>query len=726
MLAYGLTIFWGAFLLFQIQPLMGKYLLPLFGGGPAVWTTCLLFFQAVLVLGYAYAHLLTRWFRPRLQAFIHASVLCLALVSVPGVPVQPAKTWSQDSPSAGILQFLARNIGVAYLVLASTGPLLQNWSQRRCRLTSTYRLYALSNVGSLLGLLTYPLFFEAHFTRKMQTQFWAWGMVFYGAGCGLCALHVWAQPRRFSRLEDPAITRPEPLASPLLSQALKRVRVPILQRLQWILWPACASALLLALTNKLCLDVAAVPLLWVLPLAAYLLSFVICFDNPRWYWRTPFTFGLVFSLGAICWALFSGAGWLFWVQAGVYIVGLFICCVVCHGELYRSRPEHAALTDFYLSVSAGGALGGVFVSVIAPAVFTNYYELHWGLLTCALLLASKRTLEALGRLRDSAAAEYDRFANGSRPEGLARGLREDSAWASRDWHRLGAASLWVCCFLLAGTLWFQARRPGASIVHKSRNFFGVLTVFEHRKDEPNGHHFLLQHGRITHGLQFVDPELQTWPTTYYGPESGVGLAFKALQTGPRRVGVLGLGTGTLAAYGRPGDYLHFYEINPQVGTLAASQFTYLNRCRAECEVTLGDARLVMEKEAAQDFDLLALDAFSSDSIPVHLLTQEAFELYLKHLKPSGVIAVHVSNHFLDLEPVVLDLARHFDLQSAIIDHEASQEQWWIYSSTWVLLSREARVLNDPAVRSAAKGQPVKRRPVRLWTDDFSSLYQILK
>jgi len=303
---------------------------------------------------------------------------------------------------------------------------------------------------------------------------------------------------------------------------------------------------------------------------------------------------------------------------------------------------------------------------------------------------------------------------------------DSKSWALPDWRRLGVTALWVGFLGLATALWLQARRPGSAIVHKSRNFYGVLTVFEHRKDEPNGHHFLLQHGRITHGLQFADPQLQNWPTTYYGPESGVGLAFKALGTEPRRIGVVGLGTGTLAVYSRPGDYLHFYEINPEVRTLATSRFTYLTKCRGACEVTLGDARLSLETEQAQDFDLLALDAFSSDSIPIHLLTREAFELYLRHLKPGGILAVHTSNHFLDLEPVVISLARHFHLEFAVVNHDPNKDQWWIYASSWILLSRDAHVLNQPAIGSAAKSQSTKPREVRLWTDDFSSVFPILK
>ena len=458
------------------------------------------------------------------------------------------------------------------------------------------------------------------------------------------------------------------------------------------------------------------PLLWVLPLGLYLLSFVICFGGQRHYLRLPLTLALGGAMVCVCWSLFKAAAWPFWLQAGMYAGALFICCLVCHGELYRIRPEPEKLTEFYLLVAGGGALGGVFVSVLAPLIFTNYYELHWGLAICGLLVASTRSIEALG------------VSLGTEPAapGSPTQARGQLRWGPMDWERLGLSLIWLCFFGLATALWFQARRPGSAIVHKSRNFYGVVTVFEHRKDEPNGHHFLLQHGRITHGFQFVQAQLRRRPTTYYGPESGIGLAFQALPPEPRRVGIVGLGTGTLAAYGRTNDYFHFYEIDPQVKDLASSPFTYLADCRGECEITLGDARLSLEREPSQEFDLLALDAFSSDSIPIHLLTKEAFELYLRHLKSSGLIAVHISNHFLDLAPIVRGIAQRLHLEMAVIDHDAKPEQWWIYSSTWVLLCRDGEVLRRPSICSAATTPDNKRRDVPLWTDDFSSVFQILR
>jgi SAM-dependent methyltransferase len=417
------------------------------------------------------------------------------------------------------------------------------------------------------------------------------------------------------------------------------------------------------------------------------------------------------------WALFAGAGWAFWKQVSVYTGALFVCCIVCHGELFRIRPAPRDLTEFYLLIATGGALGGLFASLAAPRLFINYYELHWGLALCGFLVIAVRTYEHAATVL---AGPRSQAGDPAKSKPL------NSAHGADTWKGLEMASLWLWFFALAVALWIQSRHSNSEIVYNSRNFYGVLTVFEHRKDEPTGHHFLLQHGRITHGFQFVHPQLQSLPTTYYGPDSGLGLALAALPLGNRRIGVVGLGTGTIAAYGRPGDFFEFYEINPQVSCLATSIFTYLAGCKARCEITAGDARLALERQIPQQFDLVALDAFNSDSIPVHLLTREAFKTYLRHLKPNGVLAVHTSNHFLNLEPVVAGLAREFGLQSAVVDHDAKPEQWWIYSSTWVLLSRDPRPFEVETIRSATKNLPASPSPLPLWTDDYSSLFQILR
>jgi len=426
------------------------------------------------------------------------------------------------------------------------------------------------------------------------------------------------------------------------------------------------------------------------------LSFVICFDNPRWYVPAPFTFALGAALCAICWALWKGTTAPVRVQLSIYSAGLFVCCMVCHGELYRLKPHPRHLTGFYLMIAAGGALGGLFVALVAPMLFRSYYELHWGLLLCALLFTLTRTQEE---------NPFSKFPQAN---------------------RLACAFLWIGWLALGAMLWLHGRRSSSEIVYTLRNFYGVLTVFEHRKNEPTEHHFLLQHGRITHGLQFADRQQAAWPTTYYGEQSGIGLAVQALPPWPRRIGVVGLGTGTVAAYAEVGDYVRMYEINPEVKRLATSSFTYLSNCLGRTEVVLGDARLSLEREPPQEFDLLVLDAFSSDAIPVHLLTREAFGLYERHLRPGGMIAAHISNQYLDLEPVVLKLGREFNYKTSIIDYDETEGDWWLYSCTWVLLTRNDEILNTPAIRWAATPPRTNWNTFPLWTDDCASLFQILK
>jgi len=755
--AYALTIFTGAFLLFQVQPLLGKYILPWFGGGPGVWTTCLLFFQIVLLAGYTYAHLSSRWLKPRAQALLHLSLLVVAIAALPIIPSEGWKPKGGENPTVQILKLLGATLGLPYFVLSSTGPLLQQWFSRTKGGASPYRLYALSNIGSLLALVSYPIWFETHYTRRTQALFWGWGLVLYAASCAFCAISLLKAP---------------PVASSPDSTPEAGSKTSLFAHVLWILLPACASVLLMATTNKMCQDVAVIPFLWVLPLALYLLSFIICFDSPRWYVRFPFMLALITTMCAICWALFEGTDASIYWQIGIYSGGLFICCMVCHGELYRLRPAASQLTAFYLCIAAGGALGGIFVAVVSPLIFTDFYELHWGLLLCGALFF----LVCLKQPGFGAPSEVDGVTK--RPS-----LWDDWRWAGcglpllglagLDWfiHRtslhhhpfskgqllgiriglwtfpllLAAFGLWrgifkgfrhwkliTCLFLFGGLLALgaalrqQVGDSGGDKIYTSRNFYGVLTVYEHNRNDPDEHHYLLQHGRITHGLQFADPERSNWATTYYGAESGIGRAVHALPESPRRLGVVGLGTASFAAHGRPGDYIRIYEINPQVQRLATSRFSYIKQCGAKVEIAPGDARLSMEREPPQEFDLLALDAFSSDAIPVHLLTKEAFQLYQRHVKTNGVIVVHISNHYLDLEPVVANFAREFGFGMASIDYDENDEDWWLYSSTWVLLTRNNAILDSPSIKRAASPQKRKRKTVPLWTDDFASLFQILK
>ncbi|MSU50760.1 MAG: ferrichrome ABC transporter permease [Opitutus sp.] len=760
--AFALTIFIGAFLLFQVQPLVGKYILPWFGGGPGVWTTCMLFFQMLLLGGYAYAHLISRRLKPRTQAIVHLVLLAAALATLPITPNDSWKTHPGGDPTWHILALLAVSLGLPYLVLAATGPLMQEWFRRTSPAASPYRLYALSNVGSLLALVSYPFYFETNFSRKAQAQFWSWGLVLYAVGCGFCAWRVWRQPAPATMRENPAD-----------ADAARPARI---QRLLWLCLPACASILLLAVTNKMCQDVAVIPFLWVLPLALYLVSFIICFDSPRWYSRFYYTLALAVAMVAVCQALFQGADMPIVRQVVIYSATMFVGCMICHGELYHLKPHPKHLTSFYLMIAAGGAVGGLFVALAAPYLFSNYYELHLslGLIVLLLLVISFCGQAALSPLRWrilftvlAPAATY----------GADRGMVAGVAWLRQrdaaalkpllaDWgpverlhwlvwvvagvalaigilrhRRNGRAANWhalTCGLLTAGlcalvaALGVQIREALQGSLLSGRNFYGVLSVFEYMKDEPDSHYYLLQHGRITHGLQFASPGRAQMITSYFGPASGLGLALRQFpRQQNQRIGLLGLGVGTVTAYGKPGDYYRVYEINPQVKQIAAKPFSYIAGSQAKVEIVMGDGRLSMENEPPQNLDFLIMDAFSSDAVPVHLLTKEAFEIYQRHLKPDGVILVNISNRYLDLRPVVENAARAFGFPVHTIESEngggdEDEGGWWLYSSTWMILSKNKAFMERPALRSAASAPATERVEIPLWTDDYTSMFKILQ
>ena len=695
MLAFALTIFAGAFLLFEVQPLIAKFILPWFGGGPGVWTTCMLFFQVLLLVGYGYAHLVSRYLRPRAQALVHAALL---LVATALLPITPATTWKPATvagPELRILLLLTACVGVQALALASTGPLIQNWFSRARPGRSPYRLYALSNLGSFLALVSYPFLVEPNLSRVDQARVWSIGFSVFVAFSAACAFLVWRVGITAER------AAPDPVDPPSTAE-----RRPVTTRLLWFLLPACSCVLLLATTNQICVDLAVVPFLWILPLGLYLLSFIFVFAGTRWYPRV--LCGVLLPVGvAGVWALLEYSPSIV-VQIAAYSAVLFVCCMVCHGELVRLKPDPAHLTSFYLMIAAGGAAGGAFVALLAPHLFRGYFELHVGLVACCLLALAAYALD-------------DRS--------VLRGLRPRWAWAL----------LGILLACLSGGLVLAARQFIADALSISRNFYGVLSVTE-EGSSARTHRYVLSHGSTIHGLQFDDPVKRRWPTTYFGWGSGVGLAVRHLQKdGPLQIGVVGLGAGTIAAWGRKGDSLRFYEINPEVKRLADTRFSYLPDTKAEVQVVLGDGRISLEREDDQRFDVLVLDAFSGDSIPVHLLTKNAFETYLRHLKPDGIVAVHISNEYLDLQPVLFLIADHFGLDRLLLedhpeedpDDEASQvaqpnRSRGLYLSSWVLLTRNTAFLQSDEVQRVASDPKTEYPHVRLWTDDDTNLYRILR
>jgi len=676
MFLYALTILVSAFLLFQVQPIIARIILPWFGGSAAVWTTCLLFFQTVLLLGYLYSHWLYRKLPARAQMFGHIGLLTASLAVLPILPSAAWKPSAAGDPTFRILLLLAVTVGVPYFLLSTTGPLLQAWYARSHKDGLPYRFYALSNAGSMFALVSYPILFEPILGTRHQAVGWSLG---YGIFVLCCALTAWLARGGVAGFAEPATGAP----------AVKPATIFF-----WIALPACASILLLAITNHLSQNVAAIPFLWVLPLSLYLLTFILCFESTRWYRRPVFHGLFAVAVGSMAYALspeFQNTPIKFVIP--FFAAGLFICCMVCHGELVRLKPEPSRLTTFYVMIALGGALGGVFVALIAPHVFAGFFELPLGLAACAVLIFAL--------------------------------LRADpQSQIAGPWLRplpIASAALTVA---LIGYVGFIIHERTAGVRVMVRNFYGGLKVLESTADDSDDPVRRLMHGTITHGEQYLSPKLQGRPTTYYGPNTGVGRAIRQRQeNGTVRVGVIGLGTGTLAAYGRAGDYFRFYEINPLVLHLATTEFTFLKICQARLDVELGDARLSLERETPQNLDVLALDAFSGDAIPVHLLTREALALYFRHLKPDGVLAVHVSNKYLDLQPVVTATAASLHKDAAEVDTEDEAND--VFGATWVLVTADHAFFKQPLVRTAAV---IKKPPagVRPWTDDYSDLFRILR
>jgi SAM-dependent methyltransferase len=673
---FGITILVSACLLFLVQPLSSKLILPWFGGSAAVWITCLLFFQTGLLLGYLYAHALTRHFHPKYQAIVHATLLLLSLAALPILPNPLWEPKPGEDPTWRVFGVLATSVGFPYVLLSSTTPLLQSWFASRKLGALPYRYFALSNAGSLVALLAYPVLIEPYLNGHRQAFLWSAAFVLFTLLCIATAL-----------------TTAHSLKAALPNAGRQEVRKPpILITIFWISLAACASALLLTVTNLLTQNIAPMPLLWVLPLSIYLLTFILCFESDRWYKRLLF---VPLVLPAL-WFLASTTGTMdsdkIKVTVPVIALALFICCMACHGELVRLKPGAEHLTAFYLSLSAGGALGGLFVALFAPHVFRAMYEYPICYVSCALLLLLVFWRERLGWRKPQVALSI--------------------------WLAAAAAAIALSGYASRQT-WREIR--GANYLN--RNFYGALRVI----DFADGKRMVreLSHGTITHGMQILDSRLRHLPTTYYGRDSGIGLTWRALESqGPLRMGVVGLGAGTLAAYGRAGDTLRFYDINPLVVGIARTKFTFLADCRAHIDIVLGDARLSMAQEPIQRFDILVIDAFSGDAIPVHLLTREAFQIYWRHLKPDGVLAVHVSNHYLDLPPVVMLAAKEFGKPAWQVenDDEDSNE---VYASTYVLVSSRPGFFQGTLMKGRLEpiAIPAYMRP---WTDDFSNLWQVLK
>jgi len=675
MLIYAATIFVSAFLLFLVQPVIAKQILPWFGGSAAVWTTCLVFFQFLLLFGYAYADFTTRHMKPKNQVWLHCILLLVSLAVLPIIPDAVWKPAGNEDPVVRILGLLAATIGLPYFLLSTTGPLVQAWFARSFPSGTVYRLFALSNFASLLALIAYPPLIEPWIPTRTQSLSWSAGYVLFAALCaaaGFFSLRAGAMQSN----EAAASTAPVDAGPP---PALRTYIV-------WLLLAAMGSYMLLGVTNHITQNVASVPFLWILPLILYLVTFILCFEGRGWYQRRIFLVPLATIVVAMAWGLHAGGDIMEVTHAvPLYCAGLFICCMFYHGELANLKPSPRYLTRFYLMISLGGALGGLFVGVVAPLIFVTYYEFGIGLIITALL------------------AVY-------------------LLWPLPKW--IPAIAIGVATAAAYNLNQYVGDLKRGTIL-MTRSFYGTLRVKDTGPvDEPTSVRRLM-HGVIMHGEQSLEPNLKRMPTSYYGPDSGIGLAIRHYKDKPLRLGVVGLGTGTLAAWGKPGDTFRFYELDPLVLAVAQAQFTYLPDSKAKIESALGDARLNLEREPSNNFDILVIDAFSSDSIPTHLITREALAVYLKHMQPNGIIAFHVTNRYLDLPPVVQKIADAAGMKTAFVSHDPDEKDERYSRTDWIMVTRDESFLTSDIVKKAASVVEVPAG-MSLWTDDFNNLLKILK
>jgi hypothetical protein len=678
MFVYAATIFLSAFLLFQVQPMIAKFVLPWFGGSAAVWSASLLFFQLLLLLGYLYAHCLIRYLKPKQQMTVHCTLLLISLVTLPIIPKDYWKPVGGSDPLVGILLLLGATIGLPYTLLSATSPLLQAWYLRTKANVIPYRLFALSNFGSMLALLSYPFLVEPNITLRLQARIWSIGFAAFAVACAVAA---WKSRSGTDALQAAAHEDAKP---PRFSAIL-----------MWVSLAACASTLLLATTSHLTQNVAPIPLLWIAPLSIYLLTFILSFESDKIYQRWLFLpLGLV-ALGTFTYGMgeYENNSDVIKRLIPMLCGALFIACMVCHGELAKRKPHPRYLTLYFLMVSLGGAIGGLFVALIAPRIFPNYWEMPIAIAGLGVLMAI--------------VASYD-------DDGAPRPL------AVR-------ASLLIVALSFGVYLARLERRANEEYILAARNFYGVLRV----RDDPPGDSVngirVLIHGTINHGTQLLGPGGGRIPTSYFGETSGISRAIRSKgEKGPIRIGILGLGAGVTATLARAGDTLHYYEINPLIFQIAQTKFDFWKDCPADKQLYFGDGRLTLEgMKESENLDFLAMDAFTSDAVPMHLLTREAYATYARHMKPDGILAVNISNRYLDLEPIMAQAAQEMGWTGVIVYDEGNSESYYV-SNTWVLLSKSPTVFAHPNFQDGSTSALQPRKGFRTWTDDYSNIIQILR
>ena len=679
-----ITVFVSAFLLFQVQPFIAKVILPYYGGSATVWTSCMLFFQLLLLAGYSYAHVLQKLSFQR-QWQVHVALLIIASIVLPFTTPIPDITGISSNPMVSILLTLTLAIGLPYFTLSATGPLVQRWLTLSNENKVPYKLYSLSNVGSLLALISYPFLFEPVLTLHQQTLFWSLGFICFAVIITTLALSIKKDIKHTNDQSSLALNKTSPVTLSL-----------------WLLLSALGVMLLVSTTNAMTQNVAPMPFLWVLPLALYLVSFIIAFHSPKWYVRWYWlAFFMISALMAIMLPA-VGSHFDFTSQVLMYSFILFAGCMICHAELMKHAPAANKLTLFYLVIALGGVLGSALVSIVAPLVFDSFSEYPIAIIATLVLFILSLTVSYQGKTRI-----------GMLPKAWALSL-------------LGLAVIGLTALQLQ-----LDKQLAQHQVASKRNFYGLLAVVDTKTNGKPERRLI--DGTTSHGTQALTPALATQAKSYYRANTGVALALENYQPltralSPIKVGLIGLGAGTLATYGQPGENYHFYELNPAVVDYAKQYFSYLDDSKANISIHIGDGRLLLQQALAdngsEQFDILVLDAFSGDAIPAHLLTLEAMQLYQAHLKEKGVLAIHISNSHLDLTNLTRNLAQAIGLDSRYFYTASTADE--PNASQWVLMTNDQSLLRRYKVKKHISPWPKHDNSELIWTDNYSNLLSVLK
>ena len=758
---YSLTLFISAFLLFWVQLWVGKLLLPLLGGAPGVWNTCMVFFQTVLLLGYGYAHILSTRLQPRYQAIAHTIFLLVPLTLLPlglALGINPP---SSNNPIVWLLGILVVSVGLPSLAIATTAPLLQRWFALVTKSSDPYFLYAASNAGSLLSLISYPLLIETNFSLSQQSYMWAGGYGILAGLIAICAiglgisslgeevsLNLSNQNLSNQKLETPKFIKLTELIKPAKSTNIPTIR----QQFRWLVLAFLPASLLLGATTYITTDIAAVPLFWAIPLIVYLITFILAFSKNPWFNYQKLLFLLPALLTALVISFLLQIMRPITLLVPLHLLGLFVVGYICHGELAKDRPEPNHLTLFYLWISAGGVAGGIFNAIASPLLFTSILEYPL-ILIISFLLLPKLTNNDLGNDTKPSFRFSVPISLGLILATLGIGFTLRFIWS--DW--LGiilVISLWIGAYkafnlskirLVVGLLLFSlmgqfSLTTMGKVLVSDRSFFGVYRVVSQQQ----GEYYSLFHGTTLHGKQSRDPQSKLEPLTYFSHTGPIGQVFSYLSdksNQPSRIAVLGLGVGTLASYARSGEEWDFYEIDPVVAKIATNPqyFSFLSDSLnnpispIKNQIILGDGRLQLAKAPDNYYDLLVMDAFSSDAIPTHLVTLEAIQLYLRKLKRNGIIAINISNRFINLEPVLTSLAQQLQLVSySQIDRSITPQQKsrGKTASQWVIIAKNIESLGtlttDSRWYSSITRNTKTNSNSTVWTDDFSDIWQVLR